>query len=251
VPFNLLLLPLLGGWLFFSFSNVTCYWYTRQSKDHALLAASCAGLICLFLSRCTVVIFASIADHWNWTHILKQYALEWIHFFAPFPYSTTSILAFFLAVMALFATLKWYPVNKACDWLYSHDKLNALEDLIYRCNKSDNAKLQPVILTLKSRQVYIGYIQFAPPLTKRDDIFVVIVPIFSGYRDKDNFRLHIETSYQKELEKLETSGEEQIKFEKIIPIGEIQIASEFEIDVYLRFRHASDQKKENDMEMAG
>jgi uncharacterized protein YktA (UPF0223 family) len=73
--------------------------------------------------------------------------------------------------------------------------------------------------------------------------------LLATLRDKDNFKLKIETSYEKELEKLSCS-DNYMKFEKIMSIGEIQIASEFDIEVYVRFQPATRRGQKNDIELA-
>lgn len=42
MPYNQLLLPLIGGYILVNFTHITSYWASRQSREHFLLAAALA-----------------------------------------------------------------------------------------------------------------------------------------------------------------------------------------------------------------
>jgi len=50
MPYNILLLPLLGGFLFINFWDRTRWHARRAEKDRLLIFAALAGLLCLNLS---------------------------------------------------------------------------------------------------------------------------------------------------------------------------------------------------------
>jgi len=51
-----------------------------------------------------------------------------------------------------------------------------------------------VSITLTSKKVYIGYVLSIPNLSPEEQ-FVGLLPVVSGYRDKDTLRLVITTNY--------------------------------------------------------
>jgi hypothetical protein len=169
---NLLLLPLLGGFIFARFWYRTSFYFIRLEKEPLLLYSACAGFcflaLAFFLTSLGTYLFPSIPTWWS--------------SYVPFAYSGTATLAFTLGAIL------WWPLNL----LYrkeSHktkvvDKIigeggDRMELLLRKAQKQEKM----ISLTLKSKKVYVGYVQASvDPKGKMSS--VGILPVRSGYRDE-------------------------------------------------------------------
>lgn len=99
----------------------------------------------------------------------------------------------------------------------------------------------PILFTMSDRKVYIGYITEVHA-TKFND--VIILPIFSGYRTKDELRLVPVTPYQAVLDDIENEAEKEIDFDIFavaLPLREIVYAHLHDFKYYEKFK-----EKENE-----
>jgi protein-S-isoprenylcysteine O-methyltransferase Ste14 len=99
MPFNALLLPLLGGFIFVNHWNPTRFDTRRYSGERLLLHSAIAGVVVLFIAFLATrgVMIASPALHAWWRSIV------------PFEYTGTSLLAFGLGALG------WVPMNRFWD----------------------------------------------------------------------------------------------------------------------------------------
>lgn len=109
MPFNVLLLPLLGGFIFVRYWNRTKYHAIRADKERILLLASTAGVIALGLAL-LIKSFLGWAFPCSSFPRLLCFPTVWYRLI-PFPYFAVSVLAFLLGA------LLWVPLNKgALTW---------------------------------------------------------------------------------------------------------------------------------------
>ena len=141
----------------------------------------------------------------------------------PFDHLGKSMIAFALGILCLILNIPIYyliPLDfKRMAMLQYRDIL----ELLFEKSVSD-AKL--VSITLKNNKVYIGIVTRYPEPHTKGERFVSILPIFSGYRDKETKRLAISTDYlavYDELEELQKADPslDTDDFDIIIPISEI------------------------------
>jgi hypothetical protein len=99
VPFNVLLLPLIGGYIFISYWNRTRFDAKRYSGERLLLHAALAGVVLLVVSYSIVRLIV-----WCWPE-----AYDGWHRLVPYEHSGTSLGALLLGV-----TL-WSPLNIGFD----------------------------------------------------------------------------------------------------------------------------------------
>lgn len=94
-----------------------------------------------------------------------------------------------------------------------------------------------VSVTLSSRKVYIGFVLSTPNLSPQEQ-FLGVLPVVSGYRDKDTQDLVITTNYGPALSAgiLPPSD-----FEVTFPLASIEIASFFDPKAYPLFKGEADR----------
>lgn len=226
MPYNVLLLPLLGGYVFISCWNHTRFDAKRYTGERLLFHAALAGAI--FLAVAYVL-----------THMLAARIPEletaW-NAFVPFDYSGTSLLAFLLAVTM------WWPLNGIVNRREREAEKaveqwgDFLEILITRAIR----ETKQVSLTLTSGKVYIGFITSGidPAFERR---YVRLMPTLSGYRDGQTRDLIITRDYAQAYSRLIESDRAFLlkmadEFQLVIPTTEIVSANLFDPDVYELFR---------------
>jgi len=83
---------------------------------------------------------------------------------------------------------------------------------------------EPVIITLDSRKVYVGYVTVSPTF-REQDAYVVLLPALTGYRAQETLQVHLEVDYIS-LWTADKSLEE--KFKTVIPVASIKAAHIFD-----------------------
>src|SRR5215218_9788064 len=197
MPFNILLLPLIGGYFFIHGWNRTQYQSIRLDKERLLFHASLAGLFLLLLAFALRGLLPTIACVKHFPCVDQE----------PFQYLDVSFLALALGLLLpRFLNLFWKLDNASKK--YIEEEGDPFERLINRA--LDTAK--PVMLTLKGGKVYVGLVisSFVP---NRDQRTIHIVPLKSGYREGDKHRVHLTTNYAKAIEKM-LSDADRMKLEK-------------------------------------
>ncbi len=220
MPFNLLLFPLLGGYVFVTKCNFTKYKALRYDGQRLLFASSFMGCILLLLSfSCVKLISFCLPEVKN---IYKSLYL------LPFDYAAATLGAFLLGI------LLWMPINL----MYRERRgirrairqnNDPLELLLLR--SLDESK--QVFITLKNHKVYIGWVVEIPnPAISKN---IKIIPSLSGYRDVNTKRFTVTTEYWQVYQKIQDTSlpnVEQIDFAIVLPIGEILSASQFDTTAY-------------------
>lgn len=99
----------------------------------------------------------------------------------------------------------------------------------------------PIIVTSKSRKVYVGIV-FSPRLENGHCEFLTLLPLLSGYRDKENLKVTFSVNYQSlYMEQGISSGVNCSKlcledFITLIPKQEIDNVSFFDFATYEQFQ---------------
>jgi hypothetical protein len=217
MPFNQLLLVLLGGFIFVSQWRRTKY-YTRRVDGHRLiLFSACAGVIFLLIAVVIDVLLAErlhgIADFWR-QHV-------------SYPHTGKTFIAFILG-----ATL-WYPLN------YFHVELTQIERVLLKLGgpfeillANTMSRRLLVMLKVKNDNIYVGYINrnFNPTVNPASLEMTVVM---RGYSDKDTKDEVFDRFYltPDELKK------HPLPFETLtvaIPVAEVESAHLFDAAEYAR-----------------
>jgi hypothetical protein len=226
LPYNVLLLPLLGGYFFLTFFNGTKFSTNRHSGHRLILHAAAAGLLFLLIAFALALIIA-----WRWPHWAS-----WWQTIVPFPYVGTSLIA---CVIGL--ALPW-PLNFIS--LFHKERANQraiersndhLEILMARAGRETKA----VSITLKSRKVYVGLItRTHDPLYDRK--YIQLLPIKSGYRAADTLALQLTVDYAAVYAQIIQQDASVVAggiqgFEIVVPLSEIQSVNLFDPAAYQMF----------------
>lgn len=126
MPYNILLLPLLAGYLFLSRSRFKAYATARLPKDQLLLAAAGWGFLFLILSR--AFCYALLQTSWG-------LALgNWLHKVAPFEFIGTAIGTLLLAEALIRLSNMFVSERIAGLWLYHRADLDPLMRVLWSSN---------------------------------------------------------------------------------------------------------------------
>jgi hypothetical protein len=145
------------------------------------------------------------------------------------------MLAFTLGVVSWWPLNLLYPYQAANTRLHEANGTTALDRLLYQASLAQHL----LSISMKDGKVYIGYIQELPPNPEDRNSYFEILPVHSGYRDKDTREMKLTTFYESVYEKLVESGadaEEWLVFLKVLKIDDILSAGRFDPEVYVNFR---------------
>ena len=147
-----------------------------------------------------------------------------------------------LPVMAcLMGLFTWWPLNilypyqAANSRLHEHNGTTALDRLLYRASLAQHL----LSISMKDGKVYIGYIQELPPNPEDRNSYFEILPVQSGYRDKDSREMKLTTFYGEAYEQLvqaKASAERWLVFLKVLKIDDIVSAGRFDPEAYVKFQ---------------
>jgi hypothetical protein len=184
VPWNLLILPLLAGFVFIHQCDFFRFRSNRLESERLLLESAVFGVLFAAAARLVVVqVVGTPAGQ----------ALKGVLFvYAPFPYIGTALTALLLG-FAFAHAANWVARKlggPAWFRLYVADRFDdGLLKLLHNCMNSESE----VFVSLSSRKVYVGYVVDVPN-TPHDPHFVLAL-VLSGYRDERTLEFHETENY--------------------------------------------------------
>lgn len=219
MPFNVLLLPLLGGFVLVTRWNYTRFITKRFSGERLVFLAAIAGVFLVILAFLLVRMAA-----WMWPGLEAAWQRQ-----VPFAYAGTSLLALVIGFVA------WKPLN----WWSSRESavraaMQQWNDFLEILLEDSIKKTSMVSVSLKGGKVYMGFVtgNFDPSYDRK---YICLWPIFSGYRNKDTQELAVTTNYAVVYAESASSnvGSSVLdRFQVIVPVGELQSASFFDPKTY-------------------
>ena len=235
MPYNLLLLPLLGGFIFIRMFFYTKFSTSKLSGQRLIIWAAVAGILFIIISRFVELILIEYCP--NITDFWWKYGL-------PSPYSGTAFLAFILGAVL------WLPLNffsnreGASKWSIENYG-SRLEVLFFRAQEEN----KQIMVSLSDGKVYVGFIVWQPPEPHSDVSYFGILPTISGFRDSKTKEIAFVTDYFKIYERLDDTDDEGTSllkiddFEKYLKISSIETASIYDPDVFLMFNSNSENEE--------
>ncbi|WP_237388429.1 hypothetical protein [Xenorhabdus sp. Sc-CR9] len=161
-------------------------------------------------------------------------------------YATASFFSWIVVVSTVLISIGQASIvkNRTENYQYRIDatRKNAKKDSVNELLLESLEGNLLVMVTLKSRKVYIGMVDAAKfyNFHTHSDAMVSIIPFISGYRDKDSLSFVIENNYaiiydQKGIT-LNSEPLSVYQFRHILPIDQIESFSLFDADTYMSFR---------------
>jgi hypothetical protein len=229
MPFNLLLLPLLGGYIFARKYYLTRYSALRSENYRLLFLAAQWGLIFLAMAAMIRAIGMLLQSFIPSLTVVNK---VW-HFIFPFDYSGTAALALLLGATS------WRLLNRRLSSEIEVDRsIREKGDPLEVLLKDAMRDARPVLLTIKSGKVYVGQViaNFNPA---HDVQSVKLLPIFSGYRDPKNQEVTFTTDYTGLLTEIhdhspEVTDQDRLDLGTVIPFNEIRSVGIFSLRSYQR-----------------
>jgi hypothetical protein len=215
MPYNLLLLPLMGGFLFFHLAHVFRFGAQRLDGYRLLFQSAIAGTCLATLARLLVLAYAAFGP--------AARSREVWHTFSPFAYSATSALALVLGPI-LAVILNLFIGKQEAKDIEIRRHGNSLMQLLHRAERE---KLL-ISITLDSRKWYVGWVAELPSLDPQE-LYFRLLPFMSGYRDSQTLETFRTVFYQEVLQNREFDADE---FVITLPLKDVKIAGFFNEDVY-------------------
>ncbi|MCH7409992.1 hypothetical protein MM239_11355 [Belliella sp. DSM 111904] len=251
---DLILLPLLGGYIFLVTFNLTKYYHLRLERQKliynslvsAVILSMVVYLIDYFLlqsDKFIVICNFKVGDISFYRSWINEYVSD-IFKFKPTNGLKHAILVFVISwPLARFLNL-FFSREFAFDYTIERWG-NQLDRLIWfsLAEKKDEDKL--LMITTKSRKVYIGYInRISEPLGENH---INLIPSFSGYRDNESLDLRITISYTDVIKKYveEDRADKIDKLGIVFPVNEILFVSKFDLEIFGRFNKLGDSAKKS------
>ncbi len=261
MPWNLLLLPLLGGFWFVSIFYPTRFSAIQASRDRLFFYSATAGLGLAVGARLLVIAVFCLQPYLplflaNFSAWLKTQ-------FVPWPYSGTAVLACVLGPFLAQGLNLCMRRKRFGRW-----RITADEKLKVRDFANEKALLQSgdqferkvttwmqkadlVIITLKNGKVYVAVVTEAPANIDGRCPWITITPYFSGYRDPSTKKVTLDTSYidviDKYVDDSKADGSElpnlvDDDFLRIVRADDIESAGKFNPDIWNKFQTLKNNK---------
>ncbi len=225
MPFNLLLFPLLAGYIFIHSNHYLRLKAQTLDGNRLLFESSKYGLLFLGFARLLTLLAARIPYLSGIDPALESLLPQQSeHYFG------TALIALGIGVIAgPISNLGRDEVEASAEALKNHGSL-----MVQLLNDAaDNGDL--VSITLDTRKWYVGYVTQTPTLSP-DDQYLSIIPVFSGYRDRDTLEAKRLTTYRY------TAGVDEEFYAKVVPVGHIVDANLFDRKLFESYyeHHATD-----------
>lgn len=220
---GLLLIPALGGYWFLTRFSMTCDRLLRASGYHLVMQSAVTGVF-LFAAARVIVLGINCA--------LPE-AAGWWRSVLPIDYSGTSALALALGLLLPLA-LNPFVDRSAAQRRASEGEGNLIELVIKDALERDMF----IEVSLRTGKSYVGT-AMRSGLPASDQADVSLVPILSGYRDKDTAELYLIRTYAREIDEI-LSGPENLRhlafsdFRVVVPMQEIVSVRLFDPEAYAR-----------------
>lgn len=176
-----------------------------------------------------------------------------------FPLSTSDKLKFAdlkFALFGLVSLLLAFLVGHFQKWRVNRDEDKKIKSLARAVNNDPlesmlieaSIRSFPVILTLSSRKIYVGLIN-CPQFEHGKAEYLQLLPLLSGYRNKDDLTVTITTNYRRHYIDSGIAsgiGDAQLSlsdFRTLIPKEEVEGISFFDANTYSKFKEKEQSDK--------
>lgn len=242
MPYNLLLLPVIVGYISLIYSLFFKYNSQRLSRNRILFESIAIGVIIVsfgFIIRTIIQLIFPNLIYWI-IDFLKIVPINKSEYFWTFIFSSLLALIF-VFLSNKFIRRKFPNNNIPIGWAVDKNG-----DEIEKLFKKSVEEALTIQVTLKNDKVYIGFSETIPIPNKTN--YLTLSPLMSGYRDKETKRLVITTDYFKVVETFIKELKEDeptitLNTDVIIKQDEILTASVYEQKIYDMFNFPNKQEE--------
>jgi hypothetical protein len=215
MPYNLLLLPLIGGFLFIHIAHYFRFAAQRTDGYRLLFQSAIAGVALSIVGRLTELLI-------GFTRFGKPLYDAWT-IFSPFPFSSTSAISLLLGPVFALGVNLFISKDEA-----RSAEIRARGNFLLRLLDEAETENRLISLTLDSRKWYVGWVVESPNLDPQEQYFRLL-PFISGYRDKDVLETRRTVYYDAVLK---DSLLDPTEFVITLPLKDVKIAGFFNDEVY-------------------
>jgi hypothetical protein len=255
------ILPLISGFIFVCEYRAMRVWSERAETQRLYYYAAAWGtgffVVGLFLHDLLITYSSTYKGFMGWLYanqLLPLLERPQSQGATPLSPQATTVRADLLvfccwALLIGMLTPAWNVITRFLDYLYvrlfkksnpAHSflrwlNLRAVTDEIELLLVNAVVTQQPVQATLSNGKVYVGkVIESRDPSSKLETFR--LIPMMSGYRDKDTGEVEYTTFYQNIFTALKGNGVGIRSFELVIPIDKIVTISGFDLTAYRSFQ---------------
>ena len=230
----LLIIPLVGGYLFLSILNLTKYKIIRTAGYRLFFLSAFVGIVLLIIAKIIIKFLLTF----NIMNLIISIISEWT---IPTGLELESMTALFVGVglsflLNLILRIRFGKHEFAK--VAAKDRGESLHLMIYEAIENK----QPIELTMQNEKVYIGLVSIT------GDFFnecVIVTPYFSGYRDEKTNDLVITNNYKgvlTEMRNKENSSMIEIEHSDLnvtLKMSDVATAQIFYPEVYIELERLS------------
>ena len=218
----LFIIPAIGGYWFLNSLHRTRHQLARGSGYHTLFQSAVAGGLLFGFAHLAIIVI----HRW-----LPQFAEFW-QSYVPYTFSDTAALGILLSVALPVVGNRIWTEEKSA-------QRTALEggDHIELIISESIDRQSMVEITLRTRKSYIGF-ALKGRMVNISEPDISIIPLASGYRNKETLELEITTNYAPVIEDSEL---DYADFQVVIPKSEIVSVRLFDPEIYRRFQGGQHQ----------
>lgn len=233
MPWNLLILPLVGGYYIISRFNGYKFFQQRLDRQRLIFDSILCGIIILGITIIIRYIFELFAS--DFIQLLYQYLPLKI------PYIGTTIFSFIFSIVFTEIGNLTFCSDRKKQIEKSIKKVGNEFETLLRSSFKDSKLLE---FTLDTDKVYIAWVKELPIPTVSN--YIRVVPVFSGYRDTTK-QLKFTTNYLSVYSEYVREGKIKeiydLDVDLIITLDNLVTVSYFDIEMYERFNNLKPEKE--------
>lgn len=233
MPWNLLLLPLAGGYYIFTRCNVYKFKQQRLDKQRLIFESILIGIVILLIT----FLFRTLFFNFIPTLMDQIYSLSPLK---SIPYSLTSLFSVVISVVYV-KIINHFKDPDKCLYDSINEVGNEFEKLVCFSQEPENIKL--LQFTLDNKKVYVGWVRELP--IPSISTHIKIYPAYSGFRN-DSLEINFTTEYLPIYSSYVYNGEAtnifDLGIEVVIEISNIVTVSNFDIAMYAKFQKIGGSK---------
>jgi hypothetical protein len=218
MPWNLFLFPLVGGFLFLHRCHFYRFRSSRLESERLLLNSASTGTLLLLIARGLTL----TAKHLAWGRWLR-WAIDQAVPNRDAPYLGTALVALLLGmILSLLINFIILALGEKRSKLFLSQRYDdGLQSFMVGAMFNN----LPVLLTLDTRKVYIGYVQQMPDVPH--DPYFSLILLLSGHRDKESMQYKSDINYVDQMKE-----DDQFAFTITLSLRNVVSANIFDRDVY-------------------